>query len=374
LTSPAEQVFELTAASVRGVIALLVFLMANSEWLRTRSDVFFHLRTAFLVSFAQQSLLLGALAGHIILGLGQPEHVQIAGHTLEAIFLITLCHAMAAHQAQRRLVVQRVTRRLLWIAAFGGLISLFWRGPGWEIGWETAKFFLLLLSIYLAVLLKPPIAVVRSLLLLLVGTASHLSNLWLWGGEQGMVRLLQEVFPAAGAASFLWAVHSGIIRETYTDALTGLRNRRFFLDRAPEEVDRAARREAPLALIMADLDHFKRYNDTFGHFEGDRLLQSVALIMSRHLRKYDIICRWGGEEFAILLPDTGAETAAAITERLRAAVAAAHGGPERRAPVTLSAGVAIYPSVGGGWETLQEAADSALYEAKNRRNRVVVWQ
>lgn len=374
MDSAAEQVFTLMAASIRSVIALLVCLMAGSEWKRTRNELFLHLRTAFLLIYVQQLLLLGATAGTMTIALRPMPFLSVILHALEAMFLLAICHAMAVHHPVRGEAVQSVTRRLSWITVAAAVFTLIWRAPWWESAWETALILLLLLSIYLALLLRPPISVVRSQLILLAGLAAHLAHLVLWGGDHLLLRIAEQFLPAAGTASFLWAVHSGIVRETYTDALTGLHNKRFFLDRMPQELELHNRKGRPLSLIVGDLDHFKNYNDTFGHVEGDRLLQSIASILLRHTRRYDVVCRWGGEEFAVLLPDTNADSAATVAERLRGAIAAAHGGPERRSPVTISAGIATFPQVSGSWEALVEAADSALYDAKRRRNRVVVWR
>lgn len=233
---------------------------------------------------------------------------------------------------------------------------------------------LLLLTIYLAVILRPPIAVMGGLAILLSGTIAHVANMFFTADASLLLATAEQLLRAAGAGSFLWAVHLGIIKETYTDALTGVHNKRFFLDRLPQELERAARKQTPLSLAVLDLDHFKRYNDTLGHVEGDRLLQALASILTHHLRRYDLVCRWGGEEFALLLPDTDADTATAIAERLRQAVALAFGGPERRAPVTISVGVATFPLVQGTAEELVHAADTALYRAKQGRNRVAAWQ
>jgi diguanylate cyclase (GGDEF)-like protein len=160
-------------------------------------------------------------------------------------------------------------------------------------------------------------------------------------------------------------------RQSRTDALTKVYNRRFFDERVAFEFERAQRSALPISLLVADIDHFKKYNDTFGHARGDEVLKAVARALLEGVRSQDTVCRYGGEEFALILPGTGAHDAAAVGEALRQAVAdakSAVGGL-----VTISVGVA---STDGGEMAsvadLFHAADTALYEAKAAgRNRVV---
>lgn len=157
----------------------------------------------------------------------------------------------------------------------------------------------------------------------------------------------------------------------YLDGLTGIFNRRFFELRILEEIERANRYDHPLAVIMVDIDHFKRLNDEFGHMLGDEALRQVSKIFSMHLRKGDVVCRYGGEEFAMLLPETTAENAAEVAEKLRARIAQ-HNFPGVARPVTASAGVAAFPKFGRTRDAIVAAADAALYSAKqNGRNCVV---
>ena len=155
------------------------------------------------------------------------------------------------------------------------------------------------------------------------------------------------------------------------DALTGIANRRHFDAALAAEVARSRRYGRPLSLLLADLDHFKRINDTLGHAAGDGAIRQFALLLSGAGRAADVVARYGGEEFALLLPETGAEEAARLAERLRAAAEAApvSGIPW---PVTASFGVAQL-APGEGPAELVAAADRALYEAKAAgRNRVVL--
>ena len=160
------------------------------------------------------------------------------------------------------------------------------------------------------------------------------------------------------------------------DSLTGLLNRRQFFALAQQEYERFRRYHRPLALIMADIDYFKMINDQHGHLIGDQVLQAVAETLQRNLRQVDILGRYGGEEFVMVLPETDTATAHASAERLRAAIArmvipTAQGSVS----VTLSLGVAaISDGHPLGLEQLLDSADQMLYQAKQAgRNCVVVW-
>ncbi len=159
-----------------------------------------------------------------------------------------------------------------------------------------------------------------------------------------------------------------------TDPLTGLANRRHFLDAAGRELRRAARHGHPTAVLLFDLDHFKRVNDVHGHEVGDRLLYGVAEALNATLRAGDACGRLGGEEFAVLLPETGLPGAVDAAERVRAAVAAVQIEAETgvgRATASVGVAVATAGEVDLG-RTLRRA-DAAMYAAKRSgRNRVVV--
>lgn len=146
-----------------------------------------------------------------------------------------------------------------------------------------------------------------------------------------------------------------------TDPLTGIDNRRRWEERATEELERSTRLDYPLSLVVIDLDHFKAYNDTRGHAEGDRLLRHWAAAWKKTLRLNDILARMGGEEFALMLPDCTVEGAVRMVNRLRES---SHNGQ------TFSAGIAERQP-GESLETMYARADAALYRAKaNGRNRI----
>jgi diguanylate cyclase (GGDEF)-like protein len=158
----------------------------------------------------------------------------------------------------------------------------------------------------------------------------------------------------------------------YLDGLTGIFNRRFFELRIIEEIDRARRYGTGMAVIMADIDQFKRLNDEFGHVLGDEVLRQVSSVFHQQVRKIDVVCRYGGEEFAILLTQTTAAHAMNVAEKLRKMVAGWQFPGVARA-VTISAGTAAFPEHGTTRDELVKAADAALYAAKQAgRNRVCV--
>jgi two-component system cell cycle response regulator len=157
----------------------------------------------------------------------------------------------------------------------------------------------------------------------------------------------------------------------YVDGLTGIHNRRYFEMRIVEELERASRFQGRMAVLMVDIDHFKRLNDEFGHLLGDEVLRGVAGILRQQLRKVDMVCRYGGEEFAVVVPETTGDNAMIVAEKLRRQVEC-HPFPGVPRPVTISCGVADYPMHGVTRDEVVAAADGALYTAKQAgRNRVV---
>ena len=164
-------------------------------------------------------------------------------------------------------------------------------------------------------------------------------------------------------------------RATTCDHLTGIANRRAFFEAAETELERWQRWPRKLSLVMFDADHFKRVNDTHGHPAGDAVLRHLAVLLSATFRQVDVVARVGGEEFAVLLPSTDAEGAAAVAERLRLAVESqaveVDGVPIR---CTISAGVATMHADVADLDALMKRADQALYAAKAAgRNRIECW-
>ena len=160
------------------------------------------------------------------------------------------------------------------------------------------------------------------------------------------------------------------------DALTGLYNRRYLDETLDRELARAMREHQPIAFVMLDIDHFKNINDNFGHNEGDVVLQKLATLLLSYTRVGDIVCRYGGEEFLVVLPDVTAEIAFQIAERWRKSFTGLTMPAEHaEANATLSGGIAEFPIHGNTKEELISTADKALYHAKQTgRNRVILWK
>ena len=167
------------------------------------------------------------------------------------------------------------------------------------------------------------------------------------------------------------ALHEQSIR----DPLTGLFNRRYMEESLKREVSRVTRQLHPLGIVMIDIDRFKRFNDTHGHAVGDALLQSVSQFLQSYIRGEDIACRYGGEEFILIMPNASLEAAQQRAEYLRqeAKKLQVPGAGQSYDGITLSLGIAIYPEHGHTMETVLRAADAALYRAKQEgRDRVVI--
>lgn len=181
------------------------------------------------------------------------------------------------------------------------------------------------------------------------------------------VAIARDVTEAVRARQELFALAT-------KDALTGLRNRRYFLEGAETEFARARRHGRGFSLLILDVDHFKKVNDTYGHAAGDRCLQGLAEVCNRNLREVDLIGRLGGEEFAVAMPEADLATARLVAERLRQQIAenevAGDQGPLR---ITVSIGVSSARPEDKGLDQTLRRADQALYTAKNSgRNRVAV--
>ena len=174
-------------------------------------------------------------------------------------------------------------------------------------------------------------------------------------------------------------VYAEVLKHATMDALTGLNNRRQFELRLNQETANSKRNNIPLCSMMLDVDYFKKVNDTYGHYAGDCVLKKVSNIIKKEIREYDIACRYGGEEFFIILPQTGIKEASLVAQRLRKTIedskiditdAGVSG--ISYINVTVSIGVCKYESSMTSFEFVKKA-DKALYEAKTTgRNRVIV--
>jgi diguanylate cyclase (GGDEF)-like protein/PAS domain S-box-containing protein len=167
-----------------------------------------------------------------------------------------------------------------------------------------------------------------------------------------------------------------LLGQAIRDPLTGLFNRRYMMETLERELSRTQRHGVSLSVIMIDLDQFKKFNDTFGHDMGDKLLTTFGDFIRTIIRKEDIACRWGGEEFFLILPGVSLNTALEKAEEIRSGtrqLQVLNGQPHL--PVTISLGIAVYPEHGSTTNELIVAADKAMYRAKKRgRDRVITAQ
>ena len=174
----------------------------------------------------------------------------------------------------------------------------------------------------------------------------------------------------------LTAAREALREQAIRDSLTGLFNRRYLEEALARELRRAEHGNLPLSLLMMDLDHFKDFNDRHGHAAGDAVLKELGLLLEQHTRREDVACRFGGEEFVLILPGASAEVAARRSEEIRQAVRhdTVESEGKRLESATVSVGVACFPEHGTLAETVLTAADQALYRAKREgRDRVIVY-
>jgi diguanylate cyclase (GGDEF)-like protein len=199
-------------------------------------------------------------------------------------------------------------------------------------------------------------------------------------GDVPLGRSVQSVEPLArtvaehvGLAMANFNLRQTLRIQSIRDPLTGLFNRRYMEETINREIPRATRYQRPLGIILFDIDHFKDFNDTFGHAAGDTVLSTLGEFVRAHIRSEDIACRYGGEEVVLILPDAPQDVTLARAEMLRAGVNALRL-EHREKPLgelSISLGVAVFPRHGVTGEVLLRAADKALYRAKEGgRNRV----
>jgi diguanylate cyclase (GGDEF)-like protein len=210
----------------------------------------------------------------------------------------------------------------------------------------------------------------------LIAQGSQLGLLYLSSHDDGFLARLDLVKTAAEQLSMALSsldLQARLRVQSIREPLTGLFNRRYLEESLARELARCERRGAPLGLMMLDLDHFKRFNDLHGHAGGDALLSEFGRLLQALSRDEDIACRYGGEEFTLILPEADPITVQARAEAIRVGVEGMrvmHLGQELP-PVTVSIGVAMFPQHGGLGESLMRQADAALYRAKHAgRNRV----
>jgi diguanylate cyclase (GGDEF)-like protein len=206
--------------------------------------------------------------------------------------------------------------------------------------------------------------------------ARLLRKFWLGTDRLEVARsaLDQEVFNRVHTRDELLQENYRLQQESVRDPLTGLYNRRYLEESLIREESRARRSGWPLSVMMIDIDHFKNCNDTYGHAAGDEVLCAISRCMESLARSEDIVCRYGGEEFVLVMTNTAPNTLWQRADALRTGVPKLHIEHEQRpiGPITLSIGLAIYPDNGDSARAVLRAADAALYRAKHSgRDRIM---
>lgn len=200
------------------------------------------------------------------------------------------------------------------------------------------------------------------------------SNVYWAGGQKVIQCNIRDITERKQAQDALLKSEAVLREQSVRDHLTGLFNRRYLEETLERELRRASRKRLSLGIIMLDVDHFKQFNDTCGHAAGDALLRGLGDMLRRNVREEDIACRYGGEEFMIILPDTSRDVTRARAELICEYARQFHlqfEGQTLKA-VTLSLGVAVFPEDGSTSRAVMRAADDALYRAKREgRGRVV---
>lgn len=192
---------------------------------------------------------------------------------------------------------------------------------------------------------------------------SYLSDNWQW--MFWLILSLVSAISGVVTGVFIKRLHQGASK----DPLTGLYNRRCFYDRMNYEMEKMKRTKSPLSLTLIDIDNFKAINDTYGHLEGDRVLVQLAEILKTQARSGDTVVRWGGEEFAIILPETDKNGATAFADRVRGLVE----GSNSKYVITVSVGITTVCQEQCA-EKIISIADKALYKAKERKTWRCIWQ
>ena len=195
------------------------------------------------------------------------------------------------------------------------------------------------------------------------------------GNERNLIRIICDI---AGVTLANQSYLKEWKQESMIDSLTGLYNRRYFAHMVMTYLEKSIKNDSPISICLFDIDHFKNYNDTNGHQEGDRLLKELSILLTSLSRKTTVVARYGGEEFIVMLPDISKEDAFIFAERVKDEVAGypfAHREKQPLGFVSVSGGVASFPGDAGSIEKVIKLADKALYKAKEEgRNRVITHE
>ncbi|MFC2161978.1 GGDEF domain-containing protein [Acidobacteriota bacterium] len=197
--------------------------------------------------------------------------------------------------------------------------------------------------------------------------------------NEKLVQLLEKLDQVNQHNHALHGDNETLLRLAAKDGLTGLYNHAYIKERLKQERDHCQRHGHPLSLLMVDIDDFKSFNDSFGHIAGDRVLKSLSTLMLEIVRPSDIIGRYGGEEFLIILPKTNSEQALAVAERIRENIEIydfeVHPSKNKISQLTVSIGLCVFPDNDQTPEDLIAIADESLYIAKREgKNRVTIFQ
>lgn len=219
----------------------------------------------------------------------------------------------------------------------------------------------------------------ESLCVPMMAQGEALGMLYLSSSTSGQITEIKQRLATTVAEQIALALANLKLRETLQnqsirDPLTGLFNRRYMEESLTREIRRTERKQQPLSIIMIDVDHFKRFNDTFGHEAGDAVLRELGKFLKRYVRESDIACRYGGEELTLILPESSLEVTVARAEQIREGAKQLNVQHRRQSlgAITLSLGVACFPQHGLTGEAVIHAADAALYQAKAQgRDRVI---
>ncbi len=201
------------------------------------------------------------------------------------------------------------------------------------------------------------------------------SNVYLVGGEKVIQCNIRDITERKHAEAELLKSQALLLEQSVRDHLTGLFNRRYLEATLDRELLRTGRKQLSLGVIMLDVDGFKHFNDTYGHAAGDVILRELGDLLPKQVRGEDIPCRYGGDEFIIVLPDVSGDVTRERAERIREHAANLHLRFEGHAleAITLSLGVAVFPEHGTTSTAILRAVDAALYRAKHGgRDRVVI--